>query len=63
MAYLPVLWFLLAAAGLLALAGWGAAGNWRGALRYMRAWGRVMVLMIAVAGVVWLVLAPAITPP
>ena len=51
-AYLPVLWYVLAAFGLLLFAGFGAAGNLRGALRYVWIWARVVLAMIAVALVI-----------
>lgn len=61
--YLPLVWFLLAAFAVLALAGLGAGGSVRGALRYMRHWSRVIVITVAAAALIWLVVGPAITPP
>lgn len=48
MKFLPVLIYVLAALAVLFLAGAGASGSVRGAVRYMRTWfGVVMVMVLA----------------
>lgn len=58
--YLPVLWFVVVALAVLALAGLGAAGTWRGAIRYMRTWS-VQVLALVLAGLLLSAVIGAIT--
>jgi hypothetical protein len=59
--YLPVLWFLLAALCMLFIAGLGAAGNLKGALRYMRTWF-LHVGALAAAGMVFALMVYGFTP-
>jgi hypothetical protein len=61
--YLPVVWFVLAAVAVLLLAGLGAAGSWRGARRYVRDWGRVMIGTLVVAAVLFLIFSQFMPSP
>jgi len=58
--YLPVLWFVVGAVAVLAVAGLGAAGNWRGALRFMRTWF-VQVMALVAAGLLLAAVVRALT--
>lgn len=53
--YLPLITYLLAVVALLFFAGAGAAGNWRGALRYMAMWFKHVAALAAVGVVLALV--------
>lgn len=55
--YLPVLVYVLAALAVLFIAGAGASGSVRGALRYMRMWFVNVIGLVLVALVVGLLLA------
>jgi hypothetical protein len=47
--FLPVVWFALTALAVLMLAGLGAAGNWRGAMRYVKIWAVLTLALVLVA--------------
>jgi hypothetical protein len=61
--FLRFLGYLAVLLCIVPLVGLCVTGSWRHALRYTRDWGRVMLLTVFVAAVVWLVIGPAITPP
>lgn len=44
--FLPVVYFALAALAVLMVAGLGAAGNWRGAWRYVKTWFLAVLVMV-----------------
>lgn len=57
MRYLPVLIYVLASLAVLFIAGAGASGSVRGALRYMRTWFGVVLGMALAALVLGIALA------
>lgn len=61
--YFPVLWYVIAAACVLVLAGFGASGTLRGALRYVGIWAKLVIGTMAVAAVLWLVIAQFMPSP
>jgi hypothetical protein len=50
--YLPVLVYVLAATAVLFIAGLGAAGTRRGAVRYMKVWAQVVLTLVGAAAVI-----------
>jgi hypothetical protein len=48
---------------IIPIAGFCVSGSLRGAWRYSKAWGQVMLIIFAVAGVFWLILQPFMPHP